>query len=243
LIYRPLSRHLGNNQPVYALQARGLDGQQAPFLHVEEMAAHYIREMRALQPEGPYNLLGASFGGLVIFEMAHQLLAQGQQVSLLAMLNTNCPIYPLGRKVGFHLVHIKEHGPKFYAGAIWQTLKRKMGRPTISVEVKATPDPELARLIADRRNGDEALVRTVLAILDAEKDYAPRGKIYPGKIVLFYAEDAESDEEDNRLGWEKLARGGLEVHRVPGTHVSIREEPHVALLAEELRRCLEAAWS
>ena len=80
LIYRPLSRHLGMDQPVYALQARGLDGQQQPFLHVEDMAAHYIREVRAFQPEGPYDLLGASFGGLVIFEMAHQLRAQGQQV-------------------------------------------------------------------------------------------------------------------------------------------------------------------
>jgi thioesterase domain-containing protein len=83
-------------------------------------------------------------------------------------------------------------------------------------------------------------LRTVLAILDAEKDYVPRGKIYPGKITLFLAADAEADAEDNRLGWEKLAAGGLEVHSVPGTHISIREEPHVAVLAEKLRRCLEA---
>jgi len=95
--------------------------------------------------------------------------------------------------------------------------------------------------VAERRHGDEALVRTVLAILDAEKDYVPRDKIYPGKITMFWALDAEADEEDNRLGWEKLARGGLEVHVVPGTHTSIREEPHVAVLAEELRHCLAAA--
>jgi amino acid adenylation domain-containing protein len=240
LIYRPLSRHLGNDQPVYALQARGLDGQQSPFLHVEEMAAHYIREMRAFQPEGPYHLLGASFGGLVIFEMAQQLLAQGQRVGLLAMLNTNCPVYPRSRKIRFHLEHLKEHGPAFYSRAVWQTVRRKMGQPTVSVEVNTAPDPALARLVADRGNGDEALVRTVLAILDAEKDYVPRGKIYPGKITLFRAEDVEEDVEDNRLGWEKLARRGLKVYSVPGTHISIREEPHVAVLAEKLRECLEA---
>jgi amino acid adenylation domain-containing protein len=240
LIYRPLSRHLGLDQPVYALQAKGLDGQQQPFLHVEDMAAHYIRELRAFQPEGPYQLLGASFGGLVIFEMAHQLLAQGQQVGLMAMLNTNCPVYPVSRRVRFHLAHLKEHGPRFYAGAIWQTLRRRMGQPTVPVAVTIAPDPELSRLVADRRNGDDALVRTVLAILEAEKDYVPRGKIYPGKITLFRAEDAEPDSEDNRLGWEKLAAGGLEVHSVPGTHISIREEPQVAILAEKLRGCLEA---
>ena len=240
LIYRPLARHLGLDQPVFALQARGLDGQEQPFLHVEDMAAHYIREVRAFQPQGPYHLLGASFGGLVIFEMAHQLRAQGQQVGVMAMLNTNCPVYPASRKIRFHLAHLREHGLKFYASAIWETLKRKMGRPTVSVEVTAAPDPELARLVADSRHGDEALVRTVLAILDAEKDYVPRGKIYPGKITLFWAADAAADSEDNRLGWEKLAAGGLEVHEVPGTHISIREEPHVAVVAERLRRCLEA---
>jgi amino acid adenylation domain-containing protein len=239
LIYRPLSRHLGTEQPVYALQARGLDGEQQPFRSVEEMAAHYLREIRAFQPKGPYHLLGASFGGLVIFEMALQLQALGEQVGLLAMLNTNCPVYPRSKKVGLHLAHLKEHGPVFYSRAIWQTVRRKLGRPTVSLEVTAAPDPALARLVAERRNGDEALVRTVVAIMDAEKDYVPRGRIYPGRITLFLAQDEEPHYEDNRLGWEKLAREGLEVHEVPGTHVSIREEPHVAVLAEKLKRCLE----
>jgi amino acid adenylation domain-containing protein len=234
LIYRPLSRHLGNDQPVYALQARGLDGQQQPFLRVEEMAAHYIREMRAFQPEGPYNLLGASFGGLVIFEMAMQLAAQGQQVGLLAMLNTNCPVYPRSKKIRFHLTHLKQYGPGFYSRAMWQSVQRKMGKPTVSVAVSAAPDPALARLVADRRNGDEALIRTVTAILDAEKEYIPRGKTYRGKITLFWARDDETDFEDNRMGWDKLASEGLEVHVIPGTHISIREEPHVAALAEKL---------
>ncbi len=184
LIYRPLSRHLGNEQPVYALQAQGLDGQRPPFLHIEDMAAHYIREMRAFQPEGPYRLLGASFGGLVIFEMAQQLLEQGQEVALMAMLNTNCPVYPLSKKIQFHMAHLRQHGARFYAGEIWKTLRRKMGKPTVSVEINGPPDPELAKLVADRRHGDEALVRTVLAILDAEKDYVPRGKIHPGKITM-----------------------------------------------------------
>ncbi len=240
MIYRPLSRHLGNEQPVYALQAQGLDGQRPPFLHIEDMAAHYIREMRAFQPEGPYRLLGASFGGLVIFEMAQQLLEQGQEVALMAMLNTNCPVYPLSKKIQFHMAHLRQHGARFYAREIWKTLRRKVGKPTVSVDINGPPDPELAKLVADRRHGDEALVRTVLAILDAEKDYVPRGKIHPGKITLFWAKDDAAGFEDNRLGWRRLATGGLEVHEVPGTHGSMREEPNVAMLVAELRPCLES---
>jgi thioesterase domain-containing protein len=67
------------------------------------------------------------------------------------------------------------------------------------------------------------------------------GKIYSGKITLFWANDDEADFEDNRLGWRRLATGGLEVHAVPGTHGSMREEPNVAMLVAELRPCLERA--
>lgn len=99
LIYRPLARHLGLDQPLYALQARGVDGQiTAPFVRVEEMAANFINQIRTVQSAGPYRLLGASFGGLVIYEMAQQLLAQGEQISLLAMLDTDCPIYTKGEE-------------------------------------------------------------------------------------------------------------------------------------------------
>jgi acyl carrier protein len=114
LIYRPLARHLGVDQPVYALQARGLDGQTDPSVRVEEMAAHYIKEMRTVQPEGPYQLLGASFGGLVIYEMAQQLLAQGQQVALLAMLNTDCPVYSFAKRIRCHVGNLMKKGPKTY---------------------------------------------------------------------------------------------------------------------------------
>ncbi|HUS09279.1 MAG TPA: hypothetical protein VMZ30_02345, partial [Pyrinomonadaceae bacterium] len=63
----------------------------------------------------------------------------------------------------------------------------------------------------------------------------------PGKISFFWAKDDPVDFEDNRLGWKRLAAGGLEIYRVPGTHASIREEPNVAALVAELRPCLERA--
>ena len=243
LIYRPLSRHLGIDQPIYALQAQGLDGQTKPYLRVEDMAAHYIREIRTLQPEGPYFLLGASSGGLVIFEMAHQLIAQGQKTALLAMLNTNCPVYSLPHRVRCHIGHLIKLGPGTYLRAAYRSISRKLGTAPATKDSDTPLDPEVQEAIDTRVDMNDPLVRTIMAILHADKNYVPYGKIYPGKICMFWARDAERDFEDNRLGWRRLAADGLEVHVVPGTHTSIREEPNVAILAEKLRSCLAPAAS
>jgi thioesterase domain-containing protein/acyl carrier protein len=97
LCYRELSGYLGTDQPVYGIQAKGLyddeEKQTLPTIF-EEMAAHYIESIRTVQPEGPYCLAGLSAGGAIAFEMAQQLLAQGQQVALLAMFETYYPGYP-----------------------------------------------------------------------------------------------------------------------------------------------------
>ena len=242
LIYRPLSRHLGNDQPVYALQAQGLDGGARPLTRVEDMAALYIKEMRAVQPEGPYFLLGASFGGLVIYEMALQLLEQKQQVALLAMLNTDCPVYSFAKRIRCHVGHLIQIGPREYTQAIWRSVNRRLTGlvPETKNETTNASDPEIQKLLVKDSGVDESLVRTVLAILAASEQYVPaRG--YPGKITFFMARNAKRNFEDNRMAWRKLAGAGLEVHVVPGTHTSMREEPHVAELAAKLQPCLEKA--
>ncbi len=87
-----LARYLGPEQPFYGLQAVGLDGTQAPHNRFEDMATHYIKEIRAVQPEGPYLLAGICHGALVAFEMAQQLHAQGHKVGLLAFI---APAHPI----------------------------------------------------------------------------------------------------------------------------------------------------
>jgi len=202
------------------------------------MATLYIKEIRARQPEGPYFLLGASFGGLVIYEMAQQLLAQGQQVALLAMLNTNCPVYTLAKRLRCHLGHLMEHGPRRYASKVSKAMKQRLtgrvaGDNNGSRETNAT-DADIQKLLVKDSGVDASLVRTVLAILSAEERYLP-AQNYPGKITLFWARDAPQDFEDNRLGWGRLAAGGLDLHVVPGTHTSMREEPLVAELVKKLK--------
>lgn len=88
LWFRELAHHLGKEQPFYGLQSRGLDGCQEPFTRIEDMAAHYISEIRLVQPEGPYLLGGYCFGGEVVYEMARQLQSQGEKVLLLAIISS-----------------------------------------------------------------------------------------------------------------------------------------------------------
>jgi acyl carrier protein len=92
LEYRDLARLLGPDQPFYGLQAKGLDGKEEPHTTIKEMADHYLKEMREVQPEGPYLIGGRSSGGTIAFEMACRLAAEGQEVALLALLDT----YPAG---------------------------------------------------------------------------------------------------------------------------------------------------
>lgn len=82
LVFARLAALLGHDQPFYGLQARGLDGKEKPFLRVEDMAAHYIDEIRSVQPQGPYLIGGTCTGGLVAYEIAQQLTAQGEKVIL-----------------------------------------------------------------------------------------------------------------------------------------------------------------
>ncbi len=94
LSYRELALRLGAAQPVYGLQAQGLDGQQSPMRRVEEMAAHYLRAVRSVRPQGPYVIGGLSTGGDIAWEMAQQLQAMGQDVALVVLLDTYGPGYP-----------------------------------------------------------------------------------------------------------------------------------------------------
>ncbi|MCF7696854.1 amino acid adenylation domain-containing protein [Mycetohabitans sp. B2] len=87
-LYRNLINYLDTDQPVYGLQARGLNGASPLAETIDEMAADYIKQIRRIQPNGPYHLLGWSFGGNVVHSMASQLEQQGESVSLLALLDS-----------------------------------------------------------------------------------------------------------------------------------------------------------
>jgi amino acid adenylation domain-containing protein len=241
LSFEALARHLGPDQPVYGLQSFGLDG-RAPYTRVEEMAAHYLRDILEFQPEGPYYLEGMSFGGLVALEMAQMLKAGGKEVAMLALLDT----YPKGyakytgaesflRKIQLRLseflalqskdklVFLRNRGRE-YGGKLASLLK---------------PSPRGAR------NGEESqitrAVRTVWeANLIASARYEP--KPYNGRVTIFWARESYINSTHRfRLGWSTLAPDKLEFRIIPGTHITMFEEPNVQVLAREMNECIRTA--
>ncbi|MFY9550790.1 MAG: amino acid adenylation domain-containing protein [Thermoanaerobaculia bacterium] len=244
--YRELALLLGPNQPFYGLQAQGLDGKRAPYETVEQMAAHYVREVREVQPEGPYHLGGYSFGGKVAFEMARQLRAQGQRTALLAFFDTaNFPLTPGPTRFEFVRNRTRIH---------IATLKTIGAREKLSYLLGRTETLLLLMRRAFTR-GYEALFRPLMRaqreVLNANRrasnSYVPG--FYEGRVTIFRAEDQWRDFRNDRsladphLGWDELCGEGVEVHEVPGGHSSLMEETaNVRALAESLAGCLRRAW-
>lgn len=87
----PLVQRLGEDQPFYGLQPPGFSGEREPFEDIPSLAAHYVRELKAFYPEGPYYLGGYCAGGTIVYELAQQLTAQGDKVALLALFESPFP--------------------------------------------------------------------------------------------------------------------------------------------------------
>ena len=244
--YHGLARHLGSDQPFYAFQSVGLDGRQAPLKSIPAMASHYIKEMREVQPAGPYLLGGHSLGGMIAFEMACQLREQGEQVDLIALLdaypfshdklqpNANSRTYRARRfakRMKCHvenLLHLK--GEEKFA----YLLDKAQFAP-------AKIKQQLWRITYRFRRFNRALPATLRNIEGlnflAAREYVPR--IYPGRVALFWASGDLTTSFDLLDGWRTLAAGGVDVHEISGNHINIVKEPHVSALADELRGCLD----
>lgn len=246
LSLRLLAKHLGDDQPFYGLQSQGLDGTTAPYRRVEDMAAHYIREIRTVQPEGPYMLGGFSFGGVVVFEMAQQLAAQGERVEPLILIDTFCPgvwdsyppptrfesiVYPLVVRVERQVVAWTQRGPIGYA-KMWLAYLREGVQRRIARAAKRVS----SRASLEGWDAPESLKQVIAANVEADRAYLPQP--YPGRIVLFWASGESLGYRDYRMAWSEVAEA-LEVHVIPGDHNSLRQEPHVQVLAAKLKRCLE----
>ena len=244
--FEDLVSHLGEDQPVFGLQSPGLDGKSAKASSVEEMAEIYMREILALQPAGPYHLCGLSFGGVVAFELAHQLLRKGHQVGLLALLDS----YPQGYSELLPLTHQAWKMMGFWKrrieGHLHEMRRQNSLRAYLQKKMKTLRRRVKSRVWQLKYRGYEAKgeplpqefqdVRELNAL--AGRRYVV--KAYPGKVTLFLAsENVTSNACALRTAWGHVAVGGLEIHEVPGDHVTIIHDPHVATLARQLRRCLD----
>jgi amino acid adenylation domain-containing protein len=240
LAYVELARQLGADQPVYGLQALGLSDLQRAHRRIEEMAADYIAALREVQPHGPYQLGGWSFGGVVAFEMARQLQAQGDDLAALVLIDSSVPAEAM--LVPDDLV-------------LLGSFARDLGLAPASLaelaeNAAALDDPLSALLEQARRGGivppefELSALRQLFAVfktnLLALQQYQPRP--YAGSITLFVAgEQDRIRPDDPRSGWADLAGGPVLVHRLPADHYTILKAPYVQLVAAELRRDHTAA--
>lgn len=232
--FRDLAQRLGSDQPVWGLQARGVDGRTEPHGTVPEMAADYAAELRRLQPEGPYYLGGYSGGGAVAYEMAQQLTAAGHAVALVAMLDTFSPKIQRRSKAGRIVAHVRQllrHGPGRHVRVIRQKLEGRKVRRRFA-EHQAAGEGAVPHDLRGHALTD-AFVRAFV-------QYQPVP--YHGPVVLFRALQQEivRYEEDRTLGWRGLATE-LTVLDIPGNHDNLLLEPQVPVLCRLMRQELRAA--
>lgn len=250
-----LVSYLHPDQPIWGLQSLGIDGVQQPLIEIEAMAAHYIDEIRSLQPDGPYLIGGYSYGGTVAFEMARQLEGQGQRVALLAILDHATP------KSDYFQVN---YSPRFLLGFLMNLPYRvtdflRLGPRQIQAYLKRKAQnyrQELGRLLR-RAPGERAGVgagdiideagqlplhiqRLIEINYRAIQNYEPGN--YSGKITLLRARGGRLVcSHDPAMGWGKFAAGGVDVRMISGSHRRIFHQPNICSLVAQLQACLDEA--
>jgi thioesterase domain-containing protein/acyl carrier protein len=242
LSYRDLSLLLGDGQPFYGIQARGIDGEEEPFVRIEDMAEHYVREIRKVQPEGPYYIGGHSFGGRVAYVMAQQLQAAGEHVAFLGLLDT----------YSFHGRRRVETGD-WFARHLERIRALPAGRWPAYVGRRAYNIGEAVYLRLRLKGYSAAWhfynsrgkpLPRFLCRVDIANDMirrAYRAQSYDGDATLFKCERSARTPADAHDGWNKLVRGRLDFRPIPGTHHEIVNQPYVPTLATELADALAKA--
>ncbi|MGC2475198.1 MAG: amino acid adenylation domain-containing protein [Candidatus Sulfotelmatobacter sp.] len=215
--FHELAKRMKPDFPFYGLQSQGLDGKSDLLTTIESMAAHYLKEIRGVQPNGPYHLGGFSMGGLVAYEMAQQLVAAGEEVGLVALFDTYAT------------------APK----SVNESLRDLLFHPTWT-HVKRLP-AELRKKVRRTWNGmrlPEYLKKVMRTNARAADHYVLRP--YEGKTILLRAGDTWRVADDPYAAWTQYV-AELETIQIRGTHMEILREPNVSTLAERLKNCIHGA--
>ncbi len=239
LIFYSVAKNLDPEQSVYGLQARGLNGIDDPFDNMEKIASYYISEILDQNPNGPYNLAGYSFGGVVAFEMAKQLKAMGKTINMLGIFDTSVDILPKPKSflnksirklrdayvyVKFNL-HLLRKDPVQLIQYRFVNRKYKMKR----LLSKYNMIRELA--------GQEKYLKYSVKI-NRKYDIAYKNyelTPYNGTIDLFrVAHRMYHLDDPEYFGWKSLALQGMKVRDVPGDHRTFLLSPNVEIFAEVL---------
>jgi thioesterase domain-containing protein/acyl carrier protein len=211
-------KYIDTSRTIYGMQAKGIDGVEEPLDRIEDMARYWLDAVKQIQPHGPYFLIGFSLGGLVMLEVAQQLIADGDEIKLLAMLDSYPHLSRVSRSQRFRV----------WRRQTWRRLAKRLQwlgvKPPYQTSLEA-PSPSLQRF---RDTSYLALER-----------YQPR--VYPGKISFVRAEIPTDFPADPAIVWSNLAQK-FEVRTVPGDHLGIMTEQYESLAAA-ISDCLREAAS
>ena len=234
LAFHRLAHHLGEDQPVYGLAHSSSDGSESERASVEDIARSYVSAIRKVQPEGPYRVVGHSFGGIVAFEVAQQLIAHGDTVSTLGLFDTIEPRYSrqvwesldFGKRLAVQLSEFKfALRERDLFGPLRRRFQKTRAKFSSIFRAAGSPVPKPDISVKDRN-------------LIAAANFQP--KVYPSSLTLFRSTfRGIKDGEDEVLGWGRVVAGDIEIRHIPATHGNIVNEPAVRILAKELAECLD----
>lgn len=247
-VYRPVAARLGGARPLHVLQFPGLDGKTPPLETVEELAAELLRRMRSVQPEGPYFLLGHSFGGMVAWEMARRLLAGGDRVPLLVLCDSHTrDAVPLAARA----VRDAE-AAALAAGRLWRETAAGGAGPLARAATTVRSLADMAVRGYARRARNTLVEHTIHEVRRAaglaRDRFRPSGALDAAvRVVLFRATGGDGKPwrwcrlVPRTNGWEGLVAAAIDVVDVPGDHIVMLQEPAVDTLAARLGEALRAA--
>lgn len=230
LWYKELAHLLGPNQPFYGIESPGLEDRQEPDLPLEALASFYLESVRSVQASGPYALGGYSMGGVVAFEMARQLQAQGESVALLAILDawspgSHLPFFSKSLRLIGRFIRLDRQAKVVFLREKWEWIKLILREYSLL----GICNPQVRQLRQLKRTN-----------VQASRAYLPQ--VYAGKLTLFRAQKQHATAaSDPTLGWGRLATGGIEIHEIPGDRYTMFTSPHIHILAQQLGACLQAS--
>ena len=243
LFYGQLAERLGEERPFYAFEAPALTATSPiPNESVEETAAHYLEELKKVQPSGPYHLCGYSFGGVVAYEMGRQLLALGDGVEFLGLVDTENPAIEARRLSLSERIAVNWNKPNLSEKGVLEKVGKIGMRFGTGFAYRLYFEAEnaVARTLPEAKGaGWLRQVQLRKAHEKAMEAYVPGP--FEGKLTLFRAMvGGDKFEIGDGYGWNDLV-DELEIVDVPGNHISIFHSENIDAVAAAFRGALESS--
>ncbi len=232
--YSRLSKMMGKDKNVYAFQSVGLDSDINPPDNVRIMAAKYIREMKGIQPHGPYRLGGWSFGGVVAYEMTQQLEAQGEKVWQLFLLDS----YFCKQQFNYH-----ESDDIALFAYLLKDIAMQMGKENILTQTSM--EDMFREAITNELFSSEVsfdLIQRIFKVFKynciAYEQYKPKRKIQTEAWSFVAADHSYIGSAEEADIWKELINGKLHMHEVSGNHFTILTEKGLEHIAETINNVI-----